>query len=547
MKSQIVVDDLHIKSIMSDQGLAINVSHDVNHDEAMIMAMGYKAEFKREFSLWTVFSVAFSVLGLLPSIAATFPYQQLVNGVSPVPWLICVGFVTCVALSLAEAASAFPVSAGAPYAVSQLAPPKYKAFFTWITCWSNWLCQVTVAASVNYAGALMILALVAYNSNFKVTEGKVYGVCAALQFSHAIIACLPTKWLAQFNATGTVTNIVFLAVVFVMILAGVKERPDGTKFNSNSMAWGFDNLTDYPDGIATLIAFLGVIWTMGGYDSPFHLAEECANAASAVPKAIIMTSSIGGLVGFLFMIAIAYTVVDVKEIAADPMGLGQPFVTYLSQIFTDKLLNTATALTIISSYFMGASCMLSLSRVTFAYSRDDLFPFSKICKRVNSWSQTPVNAVWVTFGIGQCLLFLMFAGLVAIGAIFSVNGIAAFVSFTMPTLMKLIWARDTFRPGPVHLGRFSTPIGIISCSFVLLMIPILCMPTVKGKNLTLDNMNWTCVVYFGPMLLVTIWYAVLARKWYKGPKSNLEEKDVVYFDEKDPVHISSRSLSSDSV
>lgn len=50
VKSQIVVDDLHIKSIMSDQGLAINVSHDVNHDEAMIMAMGYKAEFKREFS-----------------------------------------------------------------------------------------------------------------------------------------------------------------------------------------------------------------------------------------------------------------------------------------------------------------------------------------------------------------------------------------------------------------------------------------------------------------------------------------------------------------
>jgi hypothetical protein len=35
-------------------------------------------------------------------------------------------------------------------------------------------------------------------------------------------------------------------------------------------------------------------------------------------------------------------------------------------------------------------------------------------------------------------------------------------------------------------------------------------------------MNWTCVVYGGPMLLVTIWWFVSARKWFKGPKVNVE-------------------------
>jgi hypothetical protein len=35
-------------------------------------------------------------------------------------------------------------------------------------------------------------------------------------------------------------------------------------------------------------------------------------------------------------------------------------------------------------------------------------------------------------------------------------------------------------------------------------------------------MNWTALVYGGPMLLVTIWWLVSARKWFKGPKVNVE-------------------------
>lgn len=35
-------------------------------------------------------------------------------------------------------------------------------------------------------------------------------------------------------------------------------------------------------------------------------------------------------------------------------------------------------------------------------------------------------------------------------------------------------------------------------------------------------MNWTCVVYGGPMFMVTIWWFVSAHKWFKGPKVNIE-------------------------
>ena len=40
-------------------------------DEEVLAALGYKPEFRREFSLWTSFCVSFAVLGLLPSFAST--------------------------------------------------------------------------------------------------------------------------------------------------------------------------------------------------------------------------------------------------------------------------------------------------------------------------------------------------------------------------------------------------------------------------------------------------------------------------------------------
>ena len=46
-------------------------------DEEVLAALGYKPEFKREFSLWTTFCVSFAVLGLLPSFASTLYYVSL--------------------------------------------------------------------------------------------------------------------------------------------------------------------------------------------------------------------------------------------------------------------------------------------------------------------------------------------------------------------------------------------------------------------------------------------------------------------------------------
>jgi len=55
-------------------------------DEDVLAALGYKAEFKREFSLFTTFSVSFAVLGLLPSFATTLLYGMGYAGTAGMGW-----------------------------------------------------------------------------------------------------------------------------------------------------------------------------------------------------------------------------------------------------------------------------------------------------------------------------------------------------------------------------------------------------------------------------------------------------------------------------
>lgn len=79
-------------------------------DEAALVALGYKQEFKREFSLWTTFCVSFAVLGLLPSFASTLYYGMGYAGTGGMVWgwLISWIFIQCVAMGMAELCSSMP-------------------------------------------------------------------------------------------------------------------------------------------------------------------------------------------------------------------------------------------------------------------------------------------------------------------------------------------------------------------------------------------------------------------------------------------------------
>ncbi|KAI0124689.1 amino acid permease [Xylariales sp. AK1849] len=492
---------------------------ELSEDEAALAALGYKQEFKREFSAWTTFAVSFAVMGLLPSIATTMWYGIGYAGpaANTWGWLLSVGFILCVAASMAELASSMPTSGGLYYAAAVLAGPKHGPFAAWITGWSNWFVQVTGAPSVDYGCAAMILAAASImNPDYVPTDWQTFLLTVFILIIHACISSMPTLWIANFNSVGTVINIACLVITIIIIPAACIAQP---KFQSNEFAWGIQNSTEWPDGVAVLMSFLAIIWTMSGYDCSFHLSEECANAAIATPRSIMYTAGSGSVMGFVLNLVIAYTIRDVGDVINS--DLGQPWAAYLIQILPQPIAVAVLAMTIVCAFSMGQGCMVAASRVCFAYARDDCFgSLSRVLKRVNKRTLTPVNAVWFNTSLGIILMLLVFGG-VAIGAIFSIGAIGAFVAFTTPIFIKTVLVGKNFRRGPWHLGKFSLPSGIISICFIVVMMPILCLPTVRGTDLTPDLMNWTSLVYGAPMLFIIIWFFVDAHKWFKGPKINI--------------------------
>ncbi|CAK7274983.1 GABA/polyamine transporter [Sporothrix epigloea] len=517
------VDQEPVTSVLAPNEIPV-LEGEHGSDDDVLGALGYRPEFKREFSLWSTFCVSFAVLGLLPSVASTLYYGMGYAGTPGMAWgwLIAMIFIQCIAMGMAELCSAMPTSGGLYYAAAVLAPPKYGPFAAWITGWSNWLGQVTGAPSVDYSLASMILAAVTIKKPDYVPQNyQVFLLTILLMVVHAVISSMPTKWVAQFNSIGSTFNIIALVVVFVVILSADNRTSQGlSRFNSSASVWGeFYAGTDFPKGVSILMSFIAVIWTMSGYDSPFHLSEECSNANIASPRAIVMTSAIGGAIGWALNVAIAYTIVDIDAALNDESG--QPFAAYLLQILGEKAAMACLALTIIAAFSMGQGCMVAASRVTFSYSRDGCLPLSRYWAKVNTYTKTPVNAVWLNCFVGCLSVLLIFAGDAAIGAIFSIGAIGAFVAFTVPISIRTFFVGSRFRPGPWNLGKYSYVNGVVSTMFTILMIPILCLPAVTGSDLDADGMNWTIVVWGGPMLLAVVWFLVDAHKWFKGPKVNV--------------------------
>lgn len=495
-------------------------SDGLTEDERTLMRLGYTPEFKRELGLWSIFSVSFSVIGLLPSVAATLFYGVGYIGLPGISWgwpIACSG-IFCVSLAMAELCSSMPTSGGLYYAGAVLAPRRWKALVSWTIGWSNWLGQITWAPSINYSLANLILALAQMkNPDFEPEKYQAYLISVLLMFIHGIMGSVPTKYVARINSLGSILNSLVILIGFIMLLAGNKRSDP--KWNSNYQVWQeFSNQTDWPDGIALLMSFLAAIWCIAGFDGSFHLCEECTNASTAAPLSIVLTTGLATTVGWVLMLVIAYTIVDLNAVVNS--DIGQPFATYCDQLIGTDSAIALLSLIAICLFFTGQACVVTASRVAYAYARDGCFPFSRFWSQVNKTTKTPVRCVWGNTIIGVLILLLLF-NTEAISAIFSLGGTAAYVAFTIPVLLKLV-SKNKFNPGPWNLGRYSSAVGIYACSFVLLMIPILSFPQLRGSNLNAQYMNWTCLVYYGPMGFALLWFAIDARKWFEGPKVSKE-------------------------
>jgi amino acid transporter len=202
--------------------------------------------------------------------------------------------------------------------------------------------------------AAMVLSIASLASpNYTVENYQIFLLTSITMIIHGFISSMPTLWIARFNAVSTILHILVLLIVVILIPVATTNSP---KFTNSATVWGtIENGTGWPDGIAILMSFVAVIWIMSGYDTPFYLSEECSNANIASPRAIVMTSSLAGILGTALQLVIAYTVTDIDDVLA----AAQPWAGYCYQVLSEKAALAVVSMTIVCSFTMGQGCMVA--------------------------------------------------------------------------------------------------------------------------------------------------------------------------------------------
>ncbi|OCH88536.1 APC amino acid permease [Obba rivulosa] len=491
-------------------------------DSAVLASLGYKQEFKRVFTPLELFGITFGVICPFPSITAVLG-DALPNG-GPVAlvwgWAVCAVFVTFIALTLAELGSAAPTSGGLYYWTHIYASPRWRGVLSWIVAYCNTVGYVGGLAAVNWGCATQILAAASIGSgmSFLPTNQQTFAVFVALLVSQTFVASLASRVLARLQRFYIVLNVLLCLVI---VIALPIATPEDFR-NPAEYAFGeFTNLSGWPNGWAFMLSFLAPLWTIAGFDSSVHLSEEASNAAIAVPWAIILSSSVGGVLGWGVNVAIAFCMgQDVESIVANPIG--QPVATILFNSFGQRGTLAVVSFSIIAQYFMGANTLVVCSRLTFAFARDGGFPFSSVLYRMHPRTHTPVNCVFACAGLGLVFGLLALAGPDASSAIFSLSMAGLYVSYIIPVTSRFLGGRP-WVPGPFTLGRWGMPVAVIAVAFMAFTIVVFSFPESPAPSGS--SMNYTVVVLGAWVALCLVYYYFPVYggvHWFNGPRANIK-------------------------
>ncbi|TFK37632.1 APC amino acid permease [Crucibulum laeve] len=509
---------------MSDQAGYSRRDEVERADEELLAALGYKQEFKRAFTPLEVFGIAFSIIGLLPSIASVLFYA-IPNGGGPAMvwgWAVASVFILLVGMSMAELASAAPTSGGLYFWTYSLSSPRWRNLLCWIVGYANTIGSIASVASIDWGCAVQVMAAATIGSggSFQPTNAQTFGVYACVIITHAVICCLGTQVLARLQTVYVVLNVLLcLAVIIALPIATPAEFKNTAKF----ALWDFTNLNGWPNGYAFILSFLAPLWTICSFDSSVHISEEASNAATAVPWAIVWAIGIAGLLGWAINMSLAFCMgTDLQALYNSDQPMAQIFFNSFGQKGTLAI----WAIFVLVQYMMGSSMLLAASRQAFAFSRDSALPFSNWLYRMNGYTKTPVNTVWYDAMLALALGLLVFAGDQAINAVFAISVTGLYIAYSIPIAARFIGDND-FKPGPFTLGIFGLPVAIVSVSFMFFMSVVFFFPTTP--NPAVEDMNYTIVVLGGIMILSVIWYYFPKYggvHWFTGPVANINAKSV---------------------
>lgn len=132
----------------------------------------------------------------------------------------------------------------------------------------------------------------------------------------AVSTChLPTIQAGWLTRSVALTTSSFVVMVVTCLARATDKQPSEFVWTRlvNSSGW-------VSDGVVFLTGLVTPNYIYGGIDGAIHLAEECSNAHTAVPRALIATILVGFLTGFTFAVAMTYSMSDFQAVLNSNTG-----------------------------------------------------------------------------------------------------------------------------------------------------------------------------------------------------------------------------------
>lgn len=425
-------------------------AHGDGSDAEQLRRLGYAQELRRRMGPFSNFAIAFSSICILAGGITSFQLGiSAVGGAAAgVVWPLGVLFSLVVALCMAQVASAFPTAGGLYHWSAILGGNGWG----WATAWLNLGGLVFVTAAVNVGTYQLFVAFVGPSLGIDParlgTGAQVAGV-ALISLAHALlnhVGIRLTTLLTDFS--GRLILVVALVLTIAMLhgAPGLPLRRLITFADYGGAPGGgvWPAARGLP--VMTLLALTWPIYTVTGFDAAAHTAEETVQAAHNVPRGMLRSVALSGLLGWVMVAAF---VLAMPDVAAGARQGGDLFAWLMRQALPGPLGRALWVAIVAANFLCGLACMTSTSRMMYAFARDGGLPQSRVLRQVSPRWQTPVPAIWTTAALS--LASTLYAP--AYSTLTTACVIFLYLSYVMPTAAGMrAYGRGWTRFGPFDLG-----------------------------------------------------------------------------------------------
>ena len=271
-----------------------------------------------------------------------------------------------------------------------------------------------------------------------------------------------------------------------------------------------------------------------GADGAIHLAEEIEGAQTVVPRAILATYIIDGVLGFAMLVTLLFCTQDIKEALASPTNY--PFIQ-IFQVATNSSAGTVVMVLIVAVLQICAttSSLAAASRQFWSFSRDHGVPGWTLFSKVEQKTSIPVYAVMLTATVSGVLQLINCGSSEVFQDLVSLTIAGLYSSYLLATSL-LLWRRikggigifndsDTALSNtvgvPLSWGPWHVPgvLGLVLNIFVCCFLATAWFFSFWPEATTVEPvlMNYNCVLWGAVVIFSLLYYAAKGRKVYHGP------------------------------